>query len=63
MFLRLTIQSKREGMINVAFIRPDFGNTKVAGSYLKNFNLALVNWELNRKEDQQKGRKNRKGIK
>lgn len=50
-------------MINMAFIQPNFGNTKVVGSYLKNFNLALVNWELNRKEDRTPGKKNRKGIK
>jgi len=50
-------------MINVAFIQSNFGNTKLVGSYLKNFNLALVNWELNRKEDTQRGKKNRKGIK
>jgi hypothetical protein len=38
-------------MINIAFSQPNFGNTKTVGSYLKNFNLALINWELNRKED------------
>ncbi|MBX2917245.1 MAG: hypothetical protein KF856_18400 [Cyclobacteriaceae bacterium] len=47
-------------MINIAFIQPDFGNTKLVGSYLKNFNLALVNWELNRQEDGQRNKKSRK---
>lgn len=49
-------------MINIAFIHPNAG-AKLVGSYLKNFNQALVNWELNRKEDQTSGKKNRKGIK
>lgn len=42
-------------MINLAFARPNLSNPKMGGSYLKNFNLALINWELNRQED-------RKGI-
>ncbi len=50
-------------MINMAFIQPNFGNTKVVGSYFKNFKLALINWELNRKEDQTHNKKNRKGSK
>ncbi|QLH34292.1 MAG: hypothetical protein HWD62_19500 [Cyclobacteriaceae bacterium] len=41
-------------MINIAFTQPDFGNTKLVGSYFKNFNKALFNWELNRQEDGQK---------
>ncbi|MBX2894597.1 MAG: hypothetical protein KF763_04090 [Cyclobacteriaceae bacterium] len=48
-------------MINAAFIQPNFGNTKTVGSYLKSFNLALVNWELNRKEDGQRVKRMRKG--
>lgn len=47
-------------MINVAFIQPNVGNTKLVGSYLKNFNLALVNWELNMQEARSHGKKNRK---
>lgn len=47
-------------MINIAFIQPDFGNTKLVGSYFKNFNRALVNWELNRQEDGQRSKKNRR---
>lgn len=47
-------------MINIAFTQPDFGNTKQVGSYFKSFNKALFNWELNRQEDGQTNKKNRK---
>ncbi|MBN8578511.1 MAG: hypothetical protein KF775_09995 [Cyclobacteriaceae bacterium] len=38
-------------------------NPKQVGSYLRNFNLALLNWELNRKEDREAGRKSRRAEK
>jgi len=37
-------------MINLAFTRST-SNGRMDGSYLKNFKLALINWELNRQED------------
>ncbi len=37
-------------MINLAFMRPN-STSRMDGSYLKNFKLALINWELNRQED------------
>jgi hypothetical protein len=47
-------------MINIAINQPNFGNAKLVGSYLKNFNLALINLELNRQEDGKHGKKLRK---
>lgn len=38
-------------MMNIAFSRPNLSQIKVDETYLKNFNLALLNWELNRQED------------
>ncbi|HNV29748.1 MAG TPA: hypothetical protein PKJ83_11465 [Cyclobacteriaceae bacterium] len=46
-------------MINLAFTHPNLSNPNLGGSYLKNFNLALINWELNRQEDR-KGVPNKK---
>ncbi|MEQ1586576.1 MAG: hypothetical protein ABL895_11900 [Cyclobacteriaceae bacterium] len=40
-------------MINLAFTHPNLSNPKMGGSYLKNFKVALINWELNRQEDRQ----------
>jgi hypothetical protein len=37
-------------MINLALMRPN-SNNRMDASYLKNFKLALINWELNRQED------------
>ena len=47
-------------MMNIALIKPNVGNTKLAGSYMKNFSLALVNWELNLQEARPHSKKNRK---
>ncbi|GIL23104.1 MAG: hypothetical protein BroJett042_16170 [Bacteroidota bacterium] len=60
-FVRLNVwYLKPSIMINIAFTQPDFGNTKLVGSYFKNFNKALFNWELNRQEDGQKNKQTRK---
>jgi hypothetical protein len=40
-------------MINLALLRPDLSTGKMDSSYFKKFNLALINWELNRQEDRQ----------
>lgn len=38
-------------MINVALSHNPNLDLRVDDRYLRNFNLALLNWELNRKED------------
>lgn len=40
-------------MINLSSIRPSLSTIKM-DAYLKNFNLALINWELNRQEDRKR---------
>lgn len=41
-------------MINLSSIRNSLSTIKMDGTYLKNFNLALINWELNRQEDRKR---------
>jgi|GEM_PF-1421752 len=38
-------------MINITNLRSNLIAIKMDATYLKNFNLALINWELNRQED------------
>jgi len=38
-------------MINLTNLRSNLAIIKMEAPYLKNFNLALINWELNRQED------------
>jgi hypothetical protein len=40
-------------MINMPLLRPN-SNNRMDASYLNNFKLALINWELNRQEDRKK---------
>jgi hypothetical protein len=40
-------------MINLALLRPDLSTGKMDSNYFKKFNMALINWELNRQEDRQ----------
>jgi hypothetical protein len=40
--------------MNLNSLRPSLSMIKMDGTYLKNFNLALINWELNRQEDRQR---------
>ncbi len=50
-------------MINLALMRPN-SNSRMDASYLKNFKLALINWELNRQEDRKNtiSKKDRKVV-
>jgi len=41
-------------MMNLRSIRPSLPAIKMEAAYQKNFNLALINWELNRQEDQKR---------
>lgn len=38
-------------MKNFVLKRPQLTNNKTEASYLRNFKLAHINWELNRQED------------
>lgn len=41
-------------MINLTNLRSNLAIIKMEATYLKNFNLALMNWELNRQEDRKR---------
>jgi hypothetical protein len=40
--------------MNLTRIHPNLSAIKMDGTYLKNFNLALINWELNSQEDRKR---------